>query len=128
VDGEPRSLSPFRQKATPNLTGSGSEEDIVARTALPSAACHYIVLAREHVQPDPAQFDQQLAAPLRALLGRGQAAGEIRTDLSAAWLMEALLGLVAGGLLSGDTLGAEETVAVVSSLFLEGAHARPPGT
>jgi TetR/AcrR family transcriptional regulator, mexCD-oprJ operon repressor len=96
--------------------------------ALVTVGDHYIVLAREHVQPDSAQFEQQLAAPLRALLERGQAAGEIRTDLSAAWLMEALLGLVAGGLLSGDTLGAEETVAVVSSLFLEGAHARPPGT
>ena len=96
--------------------------------ALVTVGDHYIVLAREHVQPDPAQFEQQLAAPLRALLERGQAAGEIRTDLSAAWLMEALVGLVVGGLLSADTLGAEEAVAAVSSLFLEGARARPSET
>ncbi len=96
--------------------------------ALVTVGDHYIVLAREHVQPDSAQFEQRLAAPLRALLERGQAAGEIRTDLSAAWLMEALVGLVAGGLLSADTLGAEEAVAAVSSLFLEGARARPSGS
>jgi TetR/AcrR family transcriptional regulator, mexCD-oprJ operon repressor len=96
--------------------------------ALITVGDRYIVLAREHVQPDSAQFEQRLAAPLRSLLERGQAAGEIRTDLSAAWLMEALVGLVAGGLLSADTLGAEEAVAAVSSLFLEGARARPSET
>ncbi len=96
--------------------------------ALVTVGDHYIVLAREHVQPDPAQFEQKLAAPLRALLERGQTAGEIRTDLSAAWLMEVLVGLVAGGLLSADTLGAEEAVAAVSTLFLEGARARPSET
>jgi TetR/AcrR family transcriptional repressor of mexCD-oprJ operon len=101
---------------------------IRAVRALVTVEDHYIVLAREHVQPDSAQFEQQLAAPLRALLERGQAAGEIRTDLSAAWLMEALVGLVASGLLSADTLGTEEAVAAVSSLFLEGARARPSRT
>src|SRR5688572_8211010 len=89
--------------------------------ALVTVGDHYVVVAREHVQPDPADFERSLAAPVRALIERGQAAGEIRDELPASWLTESLVGLVATALLSADGFGTEDTVAAVTALFLHGA-------
>jgi TetR/AcrR family transcriptional regulator, mexCD-oprJ operon repressor len=69
------------------------------------------------------EFDASIMTPLRALMERGQAAGMVREDISAAWLSEALLGLVLAGT-SAPQLGKEDTIASIKQLFLEGARGR----
>jgi TetR/AcrR family transcriptional regulator, mexCD-oprJ operon repressor len=100
-----------------------SIEEGLARAvrALVTVGDHYVVLAQEHVLPDPGDFERRLAAPLRVLFERGQAAGEIRGDIAASWLTESLVGLVASALASADSLGTEETIAAITTLFLHGA-------
>jgi TetR/AcrR family transcriptional regulator, mexCD-oprJ operon repressor len=77
------------------------------------------------VHPDPDEFERRLAAPMRALLERGQAAGAIRADVAASWLTESLVGLVASALTSADSFGTEDTIAAITALFLHGAAQRP---
>ena len=61
---------------------------------------------------------------------RAQSLGEMRDDLPASWLMESLIGIVVSGLQTRPSLGVEDTVAGVTSLFLDGARltakATPP--
>ena len=52
----------------------------------------FIVVARERARP--AEFDRTLVDPLTRFFGRSQAAGDVRDDLPAAWLTEALIGLI----------------------------------
>jgi TetR/AcrR family transcriptional repressor of mexCD-oprJ operon len=85
----------------------------------------FTVVARERVQPDPEQFERQVLAPLRRLFEHAQQAGEIREDIPSAWLTDALVGLVVSVLSSRPVLGREDTIAVVTALFLDGARPRP---
>jgi len=82
----------------------------------------FVVLARESARPDRAEFERRVASPLRNLIERAQAAGEVRNDLPASWLMESLVGIVVSVLRAQPSLGVEDTVAGVTSLFLEGAR------
>jgi hypothetical protein len=77
------------------------------------------------VRPDPEQFEQRVLEPLRRLFERAQGAGEIRKDIPTTWLTGALVGLVVSVLSSRPVLGREDTIAVVSALFLDGARPRP---
>jgi TetR/AcrR family transcriptional regulator, mexCD-oprJ operon repressor len=86
----------------------------------------FIVLARERVRPDRRQFDDAVARPLRQLFEGGQAAGAFRADVSASWLVEAFLALIVSVIAASPNLGREDTVAVITSLFLDGARAREP--
>ena len=81
----------------------------------------FIVLARERVRPDPDVFEVSLGAPLRGLVERGQESGSIRDDVPSAWLTESLVGLVVSVLSTTPSMGSEDTIALVTSLFLEGA-------
>jgi AcrR family transcriptional regulator len=81
-----------------------------------------VVVARESARADPAPFEQRVAAPLRALIERAQALGEIREDLPASWLMQSLIGIILSGLQTRPALGVEDTVAGITSLFLDGAR------
>jgi AcrR family transcriptional regulator len=83
---------------------------------------YFVVLARERVRTDPAQLEQRLSAPLRALLQRGQETGVIRTDLPVSWLTDSLVGLVVSVLLARPVLGEEDAVAAITSLFLDGSR------
>ena len=85
----------------------------------------FTVVARERVRPDPEQFEKNVLEPLRRLFERGQGAGEIRADIPNTWLTDALVGLVVSVLSSRPLLGREDTIAVVSALFLDGARPRP---
>jgi TetR/AcrR family transcriptional repressor of mexCD-oprJ operon len=96
--------------------------------ALVAVGEYFVVLERERVRPDPARLEEQVGAPLRALLEHGQTTGEIRGDVPASWLTEALLGLVVTILLAPRVLGAEDTIAAITSLFLEGCTGRGSGT
>ena len=93
--------------------------------ALVDVGDSFVVVARERVRPDPEQFEQSVAAPLRRLFERGQAGGEIRDDIPSSWLTDSLVGLVVSVLPSRPALGREDTIAAVVALFLEGACARP---
>ena len=85
----------------------------------------FTVLARERVRPDPEQFEQLVLEPLRRLFEHAQRAGQIRDDIPKTWLTDALVGLVVSVLSSRPVLGREDTIAVVSALFLDGARPRP---
>jgi AcrR family transcriptional regulator len=114
------------QRAGEQLAAAGldrvSAVEGVARAirALVAIGDYFVVLERERVRPDPERLEAEIGAPLRALLERGQADGEIRADVPAPWLTEALLGLVVNILLAPRLLGAEDTIAAVTSLFLDG--------
>lgn len=82
----------------------------------------FVVLARERARPGTAGFDERIGAPMRNLLARGQELGEIRRDVPAAWLTEALFGLVVNVMGAAPALGAEDTIAAISSVFLDGAR------
>jgi TetR/AcrR family transcriptional regulator, mexCD-oprJ operon repressor len=103
-----------------------SVEEGVARAVrvLVGVGDYFIVLERERVRPDAAQLEERLAAPLRALMERGQETGAIRTDVAASWLTEALLALVVSVLLAQPPLGEEDAAAAITSLFLDGSRAR----
>ena len=85
----------------------------------------FTVVARERVRPDPEQFEERVLEPLRRLFEHAQGTGEIRGDIPSSWLTDALVGLVVSVLSSRPILGREDTIAVVSALFLDGARPRP---
>ena len=101
-------------------------EEGVARAvrALVEVGDLFIVLARERVRPDPDVFEDSLGAPLRGLVERGQESGSLRDDAPSAWLTESLVGLVVSVLSSSPAMGREDTIAITTSLFLEGAAGR----
>ncbi len=86
----------------------------------------FVVLARERPHAHPHPFERQLNRPLRELLERGQASGDIRNDIISSRLIEALIGLVLGVLTSASRSGKEDTTATITGLFLDGARARVP--
>ena len=90
--------------------------------ALVAVGDSFVVVARENARPDSAEFEQQVATPLRTLIQRAQTLGEVRDDLPASWLMESLIGIIVSGLQTRPSLGAEDTVAGITSLFLDGAR------
>jgi TetR/AcrR family transcriptional regulator, mexCD-oprJ operon repressor len=93
--------------------------------ALVAVGDSFVVLSRESARPDPAEFERLVASPLRGLIERAQSLEEVRSDLPASWLMESLIGIVASGLRTQPPLGVEDTVAGITSLFLDGARLRP---
>jgi len=82
---------------------------------------HFVVLVRQRAEAEQ-EFERRIVAPLRTLIARGQEDGEIRDDVPAAWLIESLLALVVTVLPSAPTLGPEDTVHVITRLFLHGAR------
>jgi TetR/AcrR family transcriptional regulator, mexCD-oprJ operon repressor len=87
----------------------------------------FIVLARERIQPDAEQFEHGVAHPLRRLVERAQARGDLREDVPASWLTDSLVGLVVSVLGSRPGTGREDTIARITTLFLDGARRPPPG-
>src|SRR5215468_4885028 len=90
--------------------------------ALVAVGDYLVVVSRENARPDPAEFEQRVASPLRTLIERAQSLAEVRDDLPASWLMESLIGIVVSGLQTRPSLGVEDTVAGITSLFLDGAR------
>jgi TetR/AcrR family transcriptional regulator, mexCD-oprJ operon repressor len=89
--------------------------------ALVAVGDSFVVVSRESARPDPAEFER-VASPLRGLIERAQSLEEVRDDLPAAWLMESLIGIIVSGLQIRPSLGVEDTVAGIASLFLDGAR------
>jgi TetR/AcrR family transcriptional regulator, mexCD-oprJ operon repressor len=90
--------------------------------ALVAVGDSFVVVASESARSESAEFEQRVAAPLRALIERAQSLGEVRDDLPASWLMESLIGIIVSGLRTQPSLGGEDTVAGITSLFLDGAR------
>jgi TetR/AcrR family transcriptional regulator, mexCD-oprJ operon repressor len=101
-------------------------EEGVARAvrALVEVGDPFIVLARERVPPDRNAFTTTLERPLRGLVERGQDTGNIRADVPTSWLTESLVGLVVSALTASPSMGREDTIAITTSLFLQGAASR----
>ena len=104
-----------------------SAEEGVRRAvrALVDVGDAFTALAHERVQPDPVDFDEGVAAPLRRLCERGQASGQLRDDVPSSWLTASLVGLVVSVLPSTPALGKDDTIAAIASLFLDGARGSP---
>jgi TetR/AcrR family transcriptional repressor of mexCD-oprJ operon len=90
--------------------------------ALVSVGDSFVVLARARARPDTAAFDERIGTPMRQLVARGQELGDIRRDVPAAWLTEALFGLVVNVMGAAPALGAEDTIAAIASVFLDGVR------
>lgn len=84
-----------------------------------------VALAREGWQPQSNEFRDLVEQPLRTLVERGQASGQLRGDVPATWLTEMLLALIVSALAARPVLGREDAVAAISSLYLDGTHTRP---
>jgi len=82
----------------------------------------FVVLARQRARQDVSGFDERIGVPLRNLIARGQGSGDIRKDVPAAWLTEALFGLVVSVMASAPALGTDDTIAAISNVFLDGAR------
>lgn len=86
----------------------------------------FVVLTRERQRSGSDQFQRGLVDPLRQLVERGQASGDIRDDITGARLTESLIGLIVGMLTSTPPLGREDMTATITGLFIDGARARGP--
>ena len=64
---------------------------------------------------------------LRQLVERAQASGDLRDDVPATWLTDSLVGLIVSVLGSSPATGREDTIARITTLFLDGARRRPRG-
>jgi TetR/AcrR family transcriptional regulator, mexCD-oprJ operon repressor len=91
--------------------------------ALVTVGDGFVVVARDRARPGNAAFEKRIAAPVRDLLARGQRERKIRDDVPAAWLAEALFGVVVNVIGSAPRLGTEDAIAAIASVFLEGARA-----
>jgi TetR/AcrR family transcriptional regulator, mexCD-oprJ operon repressor len=86
----------------------------------------FVVLARERRRFGADRFERGLVEPMRQLIERGQASGDIRDDITGARLTESLIGLIVGMLTSTPAMGREDMTATIAGLFLDGARARGP--
>ncbi len=92
--------------------------------ALVEVGDYLLVLTRERIRPNSEQLEQGISGPLSRLFERGRASGTLRDDIPASWLTESLLGLIGSVLPATPTLGKEDTIAAISSMFLDGTRGR----
>ena len=84
----------------------------------------FVLLTRERMRSDPAQYESKLIGPVRRLFERAQTSGSVRADVPPARLAESLIGLIVGILTSSSPLGREDMISTITALFLDGARAR----
>ena len=84
----------------------------------------FIVLARERPHADRERFERHVGGPIRALVERGQSSGDIREDIPSTWLTDSLIGIVVNVLSSPLQRGREDTVAAMTSVYIDGARDR----
>jgi TetR/AcrR family transcriptional regulator, mexCD-oprJ operon repressor len=107
------------------LDAVGIEEGLArAVRALVAVGDYFVVLARERARAEPDEFERRVKAALRGLIERGQSLGEIRDDIPATWLTESLFGIVVSVLVASPSLGPEDTVDAITSVFADGIRAR----
>ena len=109
-----------RRLTEANLDQVTVDEGLARATrALVTVGEDFIILLRERRPPEPG-----FAAPLEALLERGREAGEIRTDVPLATLVESLLALIGACVRTGKAagMGLEDVSSTALRLFLTGAR------
>jgi TetR/AcrR family transcriptional regulator, mexCD-oprJ operon repressor len=84
----------------------------------------FVLLARDRVRPETELLERHLAGPLRRLVERGQSTGDLRGDVPSGWLTDSLVGIIVSVLCSPQVRGREDTVAAITSLFVDGARVR----
>jgi TetR/AcrR family transcriptional regulator, mexCD-oprJ operon repressor len=84
----------------------------------------FVVLVSERRHSERSEFDRLVLPPIRRLLEIGRAQGQIRSDIQTVVLVEALLSFAAG-VLRNCSLGRDDLVATISTVFLDGALAPP---
>jgi TetR/AcrR family transcriptional repressor of mexCD-oprJ operon len=116
-----------RRLASARIDEVDPEEGITRSVrALVEVGDLFIVLARERKRSDPEQYERRLTVPIRRLFERAQKLGDIRADISTGRLSESFVGLITGLLTSPAPLGTEDLIAMITTLFLDGARARGP--
>lgn len=85
----------------------------------------FVVAVREQARGDHERFEEKIAQPLQQLCARAQKASELRDDIACEWLTEFLIGNVTSALVSAHPVGHDDMVALISSLFFDGARGRP---
>jgi AcrR family transcriptional regulator len=106
--------------AEANLEQVPVEEGLARATrALVSVGADFIFLLRERRPPEPG-----FTAPVETLLERGREAGQLRTDVPLATLVESLLALVGACVRTGKSagMGLEDMSSTALGLFLTGAR------
>jgi TetR/AcrR family transcriptional regulator, mexCD-oprJ operon repressor len=83
---------------------------------------YFVVLARERASVDRHEFELRVSGVLRALLERGRTLGAIRGDVPVTWLVDTLVGVIVSVLGAASSVGVEDKVDAITSLFLEGAR------
>jgi AcrR family transcriptional regulator len=119
VRGAGDRLASARIDEIPVLDGIGR-----AIRALVEVGDGFIVLAREHPHADRERFERHVGGPIRALVERGQSSGDIREDIPSTWLTDSLIGIVVTVLSSPLQRGREDTVAAMTSVYIDGARDR----
>jgi TetR/AcrR family transcriptional repressor of mexCD-oprJ operon len=84
----------------------------------------FVVLLHERRRSAESDFDRLVLPPIRQLLEVGRVQGHIRAEIQAVVLVETLLG-IAAGVLRNSSLGRDDLVATISTVFLDGALAPP---
>lgn len=84
----------------------------------------FVVLVHERRPSERSDFDRLVVTLLQRLFDAGRSQGRIRSEIPTAVLAEALLGNVAS-VLRNCSLGRDDLVATISTMFLEGALAPP---
>ena len=82
----------------------------------------FVVVARDREHTESPEFDERIVTPVRDLLTRGQRSGDIRDDVPAAWLTDALFGIVVSVVGSAQALGSDDATAAIASVFFDGAR------
>jgi TetR/AcrR family transcriptional repressor of mexCD-oprJ operon len=93
--------------------------------ALLDVGDYFVVLARERMVADSHGFTSGIGDPLRRVVEQAQAAGGVRRDIPSSWLVEFLVRLVTTVVAASPTMGRDDMVDLVVSLFFDGARSRP---
>jgi TetR/AcrR family transcriptional regulator, mexCD-oprJ operon repressor len=93
--------------------------------ALLDVGDYFVVLARERPVADSHEFTSGIGSPLRRVVEQAQATGGLRRDIPSSWLVEFLVRLVTTAVAASPTMGRDDMVELVVSLFFDGARYRP---
>jgi TetR/AcrR family transcriptional repressor of mexCD-oprJ operon len=92
--------------------------------ALLDGGDYFVVLARERPNADSEELTWGIGSTLRRVVDQAQATGGLRRDIPSSWLVEFLLRLVTTVVGASPTMGRDDMVELVVSLFFDGARNR----
>jgi hypothetical protein len=108
------------------LDAVGPEEALRrAVGALLDVGDYFVVLARERLVADSRGFTPGIGGALGRVVEQAQATGGVRRDIPSSWLVEFLVRLVTTVVAASPTMGRDDMVDLVVSLFFDGARSRP---